>query len=918
MGKEIKKNPVFFSIFFIFIDLFGAAAVRADLNFGKLPLYFITNKGQVDAKAKFYARSSRYTLWLTEEGFVFDGVIKLDTGHSIQDEESSIHHPSLTTNHFTLTRYDRDVSRLLFIGANKNPEMVPFDEAKLKVNYFIGSDRSKWHCDVPTSKAVLYKNLYKNIDLKVYGSENQIEYDWIVKIGGDPGDIRFAYKNVKRTRLDAGGDLIIETDFGELIHKRPISYQVIKAQRDNGTKAQRKMVEVKFETLGKNIYGISVGDYDKSYGLIIDPIILAYSTYLGGDSWDTGRGIAVDESGVVYVTGSTSSTDFPTCAAYQTNLHGYNDVFVIKLDINQSGDQSILYSTYLGGDMEDYGSSIELEESGVVYVAGYTWSSNFPTHHAYQANCRGRSDAFILKLDTNINDDSGLLYSSYLGGKNRDECYGMAMAGNGLVYLAGFSKSTNFPIRNQYQANRLGEQDAFVAMFDTTVNGDGSLLYSTYLGGNRWEAIRAIAVDQSGMVYVTGYTISSDFPTRNAYQTNLHGEYDVFLTRLDINQSGDQSILYSTLLGGESFDESMGIALDDHGVVYVAGYTYSKDFPTRHAYQAGCQEDDYNALVAKLDTNVSGDASLLYSTYLGGSGEDFALGIALDKNGMVYVTGYTQSSDFPIRRAYQELQGYSDAFITKLDTTVSGNPGLLYSTYLGGGYDDSGCTIAVDDNCVVYVTGYTRSSDFPTRNAYQASLRGGYDAFVAKLRTPSISGTVLDSLTGTGISEVTLYFSNDSGSTQTDQRGRYHHPVPFNWSGTVTPARIGYVFEPASRSYQSVDSDIDGQDYMAYYIVLSLQAVRKIEKAWLIGRQYGKLELIVENPGDIPIAKYVIYRKEPGVNFQVLNEIPGSQLQDGIYLYYDKYLDKDKLYTYKFTALGSTGVTIAASDEKTI
>jgi len=209
----------------------STGSVTPDLDFGKFPLYFIYNKGQVNEKAKYYAKASRYTLWMTKEGLVFDSIKK-----EREKEKPGKHHSKFKIQNSKLIK--RDVSSLMFIGANKNPEMVPIDKAKLKVNYFIGNDKSKWHCDVPTSQSVLYKGLYKNIELKVYGVEKQIEYDWIVKPGGNPGDIRFEYKNVKGTRIDKDGNLLIDTDFGELMHKSPVSYQEIGRAQGAGRKAK--------------------------------------------------------------------------------------------------------------------------------------------------------------------------------------------------------------------------------------------------------------------------------------------------------------------------------------------------------------------------------------------------------------------------------------------------------------------------------------------------------------------------------------------------------------------------------------------------------------------------------------------------------------------------------------------------------
>jgi len=511
-------------------DINPRGVVKPDLNFGKFPLYFIFNKGQVNKKARFYAKASRYTLWLTKEGLVFDSFKKVKdkvetthpapSGHPSQEGSETGEYKDRPSPYkgfpgecrgepcvhpaFSDRLLERDVSRLVFLDANKNPGMVSIEEAKLRVNYFIGNDKAKWHCDVPTSQAVLYKNLYKDIDLKVYGIEKQIEYDWIVKADGNPKDIRFEYKNVKGTRLDDEGNLLIETDFGELIHKKPVSYQKRKAQctgegaDPRACPKERIDVKVTFKKIGKNTYGFEVGEYDKDCELIIDPVVLAYSTYLGGNSGDEGVSIAVDMNGYAYVIGNTGSTDFPILNQYQSN-QGYSDAFVTKIDSNHVGSSSLIYSTYLGGGNSEFGHGISVDSSGCAIVIGTTRSLDFPTLNQYQTDPGDGSlgDIFVTKLDTTQSGVSSLIYSTYLGGGDEDIGMGVAVDRSGYAYVTGITWSTDFPILNQYQTDQ-GNHDCFVTKIDTNKTGASSLIYSTYLGGGDIDYGIGIAVDSSG------------------------------------------------------------------------------------------------------------------------------------------------------------------------------------------------------------------------------------------------------------------------------------------------------------------------------------------------------------------------------------------------------------------------------------
>jgi hypothetical protein len=683
--------------------------VKLDTHFGRMPLYFISNNGQVNKQATFYAKTSRYTLWLTKQGLVFDSI-----------KEKSLHS----------TKHLRDVSRLIFANANKNPEMVPVQETKLRVNYFIGNDRSKWHCNIPTSQAVLYKNLYKNINLKVYGIEKQIEYDWIVKPGGNPRVIRFAYKNIKATRIDNKGNLLIETDFGRLMHKKPVCYQRIDIET-------RIPVNATFKRIAKDTYGFEVGKYDKRFELIIDPVVLAYSTYLGGGGTDDVFGLAVDNRGNVYLTGHTNSMDFPTLNKYQgTQDDKKYDAYVTKIDTTQSGACSLIYSTYLGGRNSEYCFGIAVDNKENAYITGMTMSTNFPTLNQYQTH-RWNDDAFVTRLDTTQSGASSLIYSTYLGGGDDDFARGIAVDinGSGYVYVTGNTVSRDFPTLDQYQTDQ-PVTDAFLTKLDTNRSGESSLIYSTYLGGGDFDYGTGIAVDAncSGYAYVTGYTDSWNFPIKRQYQADQPYN-DVFVTTIDTTQSGDASLIYSTYLGGESAEFGNGIAVDANisGYAYVTGYTASPDFPTRHPYQEYRPHGD--AFVTRLDTTRTGDSSLVYSTFLGGEESDYAKAIAVDanKSGIVYVTGYTYSLDFPTLHPYQESRGV-DVFVTKLDTNRWGASALIYSTYLGGWGFEIGFAIAADSSGYTYVAGFTKSSDFPILNQYQTDPDCYYkDGFVTKL-----------------------------------------------------------------------------------------------------------------------------------------------------------------------------------------
>jgi endonuclease/exonuclease/phosphatase family metal-dependent hydrolase len=689
-------------------------------DFGKIPLYFIPNEGQVEERALFYAKASRYTLWLTKEGIVFDSTRRIEK----EDTKSKILN-ARDLNNSKDYKYDKDVSRLIFINTNTKADVIPLNDTEHKVNYFIGKDESKWRSNIQTSSAVLYNELYPNIALKVYGVEQQIEYDFVVRPGGQVSDIGLEYQDIEETRLDKEGNLVIKTKFGELEHAKPVCYQVIEGEKVK--------IKAKFERIENNTYGFKVEEYNRDYELIIDPLVLVYSTYLGGSEEDKGNSIAVDSEGAVYVAGYTSSTDFPTQNPIQAVYGGGSpDAFIAK--IKASGG-ALIYSTYLGGSDGDGSFGIAVDSEGAVYMAGTTGSLDFPTQNPIQADHGGGSeDAFIAK----INASGGkLIYSTYLGGSGNDWGNGIAVDSEGAVYVAGNTWSTNFPTQNPIQANHGGGSgDAFIAKINAP---GGRLIYSTYLGGSDSDYSYDIKVDSEGTVYVMGNTWSINFPTRNPIQGGNAGLCDAFIAK--INSSGN-TLVYSTYLGGSEREWSNSMAVDSKGAIYVTGWTYSVDFPAKNPIQrnlAGLND----VFLVKL--NSSGN-SLVYSTYLGGSDYDGGDSITVDSEGVVYMAGNTWSAGFPTKNPIQgNYGGNQDAFVAAINT--SGNA-LIYSTYLGGSDQGWGLGIARDSGGTVYVTGFTSSTDFPTKNPIQGHNAGSSDAFIAKIDSSEgiriVSWNILD------------------------------------------------------------------------------------------------------------------------------------------------------------------------------
>ncbi len=682
-----------------------------EVAYGNLPLSFEPNEGQTNSQVEFLSRGRGYTLFLTATEAVLSlrkhAAPKANRGEDSEDTSGA-------------------VLRMKLLGANPSPRVTGLEELPGKGHYFIGNDPAKWRTNVPTYAKVKYEDVYPGVDLVYYGNQGQLEYDLIVAPGSDPGAICLAFGGEDELEIDVQGDLVLHAGGSQIRLQKPLVYQETGEIRQE-TDGIRQEISAAYVLNARRQVGFEVGTYDADKPLIIDPV-LSYSTYLGGTAIDRGFGIAVDGAGNAYVTGGSSSINFPVLNPFQALFPGGAvDAFVTKLNATGS---ALVYSTYLGGEGDEQGFDIKVDDSGNAYVTGQTDSTDFPTAGPIQVVNRGLSDAFVTKLNAAGNE---LVYSTYLGGSSSDFGFGISLDDSGNAYVTGQTDSTDFPTALPIQSANGALGDAFVAK----LNAAGNVLrYSTYLGGNGNDCGFRIAVDASGNAYVHGDTTSTNFPTANPFQSTRRGASDAFVTKL--NESAN-ALVYSTYLGGNGNELGFGIAVDASGNAYVTGVTDSSDFPTASPIQPAFDGGLADAFVTKL--NAAGGA-LLYSTYLGGVATDAGFAIALDASGNAHVTGRTDSVDFPTVSPAQAAfgGGLEDAFVTKLNVTGSA---MVYSTYLGGDGDDQGGDIAVDASGNAYVTGNTGSTDFPTANPFQPSNAGSENAFIAKLtELPSVPPTL--------------------------------------------------------------------------------------------------------------------------------------------------------------------------------
>jgi hypothetical protein len=712
----------------------------ASHHYGQLPLAFEPTAPESSGDAKFLARGQGYALFLTPRETVLALGRHADSSAAL---------------------------RLKMVGANPSSSFAALDELPGKTNYFLGKSPTNWRTNVPNYRKVAERGVYNGIDIIYYGNQRQLEYDFVVAPGANPGVIQIAFQGAKNLRIDSAGDLVVNVGAGDVRLHKPIAYQ--------GSGDAKHEVVASYVMKSAHSVSFQLARYDAGEQLIIDPV-LSYSTYLGGSNIDAGNAIAVASDGTAFIAGGTFSADFPIAHPLQPNKGGGSDfpqdAFVAKISADGS---TLFYSTFLGGKDLDVANGIAVDFSGEAYVTGTTHSADFPvTFGSFNVECGGDgqcgktfnpgglivSNAFVTKLNT---AGSGIIYSGFLGEYEHVQGLAIAVDPNQSVYVTGqvgvnitptvtitppATGPPPFPITAGAFQPLFGggSTDAYV----TKINSSGtSIEYSSYLGGLDDDSGHGIAVDNAGNAYVAGITNSPDFPingTVQAAQSTYGGAGDAFVSKVNTAASGAASLVYSTFLGGTGLDQANGVAWDASSQnVIIAGGTNSDGlFPSAPGLFK-INKGSGDAFVAKLNPAVGGAAGMTYFTYLGGLSADSAAGVAVDPVSPVgpvvpvhaYITGSTVSTDFlasftpqfpPFQSTYGG--GNADSFVAELDPTGTT---LVYSSYLGGTNTEIPGGIAVDRTGSAYVTGQTCSPDFPVSNALQKASAGNCDAYISKV-----------------------------------------------------------------------------------------------------------------------------------------------------------------------------------------
>jgi beta-propeller repeat-containing protein/Big-like domain-containing protein len=739
---------------------------RIEAAYAKLPLSFEPNRGQTDARVKFLSRAGRRTLWLTKDEAVL-AIAPLRAGSGEKQEVARKQNQSAPA-----------VLRMKFVGANADPKITGEARQAGLVNY-LRSKPGESRTGIPTYARVRYSSLYPGIDLVFYGNNRQLEYDLVVSPGADPGQIKLGISGADNLRIDANGNLVLKTASGEVIQQKPKIYQ---------RKAARLVaVAGNYVINSKNEVGFTLGSFDRSSALVIDPV-LRYASYLtgGGDESENGTGIAVDSSNRVVVAGWTASMEFPAGTGIE---HPGLAAFAIKFDFTGS---RMVFVAFVEGAVFGENVALALDAGDNIYLAGSTNGSTFgedtfkTTPGAFQTTFGGATDAWAAKVSST---GTKLLYATFLGGSGDERAGGIAVDSSGNAYVTGSTTSKNFPVtsgvfQGECQLKSDGNcASAFLAKLDAL---GSHALFSSYLGGHGMQGAFGIALNQSGNAFVVGTTDAKDFPTTaGTQQTVSAGGLDVFVTQFS---SSGSHLNFSTLLGGSGADRGQAIAVDPLGNPYITGRTESTNFPVKNAFQSRCSGGGC-VFVTKLNSSLR----LLYSTILGGGSEDSGVsgtGIAVTSGGQAYITG-NPGSNFPItQNAFQRIQLSSCGnpggaiFITKL--TASGQ--LSYSSYLGTSMRDT--MVALDRSTNAYLTGdLSYCGMIPvTPGAFQQERGPEGDTFFAKVVSLCALSTVNRSVT---------ICAPGSGSTVTS-------PVRITAGTTdVTPVKLTQIYVDGKKIFEA-------------------------------------------------------------------------------------------------------------------
>ncbi len=671
-GPPVRQDPAL------------APAVAA---LARSPLRFEANQGQFGPSVRYAARTTGFALALTERGasLRFVGSRPLD---------------------------------IALLDSNPWPLIQPLDRLSAQTDYFIGA-RKNWHPGVTNYSRIKYQAVYPGIDVVYYGKGSQLEYDFMLQPGADPSAIRMRFSDAGTVMVTPAGDLGVVTANGLVLQKQPAIYQ------------QGRQVSGRYKLLSANVVGIQVDAYDRSQPLVIDPAIVystliggtgtdvvtamkigptgllyiagwtqtgelltldlpydnltdtyvqvvdpspsggygvLYATYLGGENMDEALAIDADALGFIYLTGTTTSPDFPMVGNSVQTTGAATTVagFVTKIDPHFAGTgNSLVYSTFLGGTIGNTTPrGIKVGSDNMIYVVGQTQTADFPTtDNAYAASLYGPSDVFISKIDVTT---SNLVYSTFMGSELDDDACGLALDANNVVYFAGTTLGTQFPMAGySFDGYTSGNYDVVVAKVDTTQSGVNSLIWATYFGGSGEDEARGVSMDSKGRVLVTGFTLSSDLPVTKAtaIQPNYGGNGDAFVAIFDTTKQGQQSLAYSTYLGGSQGEVAYAVLAEATGYVDVTGYTLSPDFPVLNAIQANWG-GGIDMFLTRFNPAVAGPAGIDYSTYIGLDGTIVGNTLTVDSSNNLYVGGYTEGYLPLVGNSWQANYGggFSDGF----------------------------------------------------------------------------------------------------------------------------------------------------------------------------------------------------------------------------------------------------------------